>query len=307
MQEPKKISEVLGEHLILTNLEGEQEKYILTPAEEDGIIYHATKRAMEHKAWRFKEMGLSEPEVLSRMAQIDFLKEINQEEILRVANSNKLQDEWHKDRRKKEREEEFQKEQELQSEWTAKRIFSLMRWTAKNEYEKDLIVNEQTKGLITAICFFLSADVRFETELGYSFNKGLLVRGVSGLGKTFLFQCVEKNELNPILILSMIDIADDVRTNGEYEIILGRNKMIYLDDVGSEEPTVNHYGTRINYFKNFIELCYLKNKTFGKLIISTNNSFAEIETKYGFRVRSRIKDMFNIVDVKGEDMRGKNV
>jgi hypothetical protein len=29
-----------------------------------------------------------------------------------------------------------------------------------------------------------------------------------------------------------------------------------------------------------------------------------MEEKYGFRVRSRIKDMFNIVDVNGEDMRG---
>ena len=49
---------------------------------------------------------------------------------------------------------------------------------------------------------------------------------------------------------------------------------------------------------------YLKNKPFNKLIISTNNNFDEIESKYGFRVRSRIKDMFNIIDVRGKDMRG---
>jgi len=79
---------------------------------------------------------------------------------------------------------------------------------------------------------------------------------------------------------------------------------LYLDDVGTEEPIVNHYGTKINWFKNFIEMYYLKNKPFNKLIISTNNSFDEIESKYGFRVRSRIKDMFNIIDVQGKDMRG---
>jgi len=77
-----------------------------------------------------------------------------------------------------------------------------------------------------------------------------------------------------------------------------------LDDVGTEEHTVNHYGTKISFFKNFIEKYYLQNKTYEKLVVSTNNSFNEMEEKYGFRVRSRIKDMFNIIDVTGKDMRG---
>lgn len=286
-------------------ISSEEEDYILTPEEESKLIAHAIERAKEHKHWRFRnEFNLSEMETISRISQIDFEKEINKDEILKFANSCKHQENWQNERREKEKEEKIKKEEDLQKAWTAKRTYALMKWSSLKEYDRTLILNENNKHLITALCYFISNDERFENELGYSFKKGLLIRGTTGLGKTFLVRCVERNELNPILILSMLDIADDIRQNGEYQINLGENKMIYLDDVGTEEATVNHYGTKINFFKNFIEQCYLRNKTFNKLMMSTNNSFAEIEQKYGFRVRSRMKDMFNIVDIKGEDMRG---
>ena len=177
-----------------------------------------------------------------------------------------------------------------------------MAWTSEKCYGKKLILHDDNTLLIRAICFFFSRDERFETELNYDLNKGFLIRGVSGLGKTYLLKCIENNDVRPIKIVSMIDISEQVKEEGTYD--LQYKNSLYLDDVGTEEPIVNHYGTKINWFKNFIEIYYLKNKPFNKLIISTNNSFDEIENKYGFRVRSRIKDMFNIIDVRGKDMRG---
>ncbi len=74
--------------------------------------------------------------------------------------------------------------------------------------------------------------------------------------------------------------------------------------MGTEEPRIVHYGTTVTWFKNFIEQYYLvQRKNFSGLIISTNNDFDELEDKYGFRVRSRLREMFNIVDVEGNDMR----
>ena len=178
-----------------------------------------------------------------------------------------------------------------------------MAWTSKNVYGKTLIVNDDNKKIITALCFFISSDPRFETVLGYSFKKGLLIRGISGLGKTFLVRCVKDNEIKPITILSMIEIAESVKSEGEFDIRLS-DKINYLDDVGTEQHIINHFGTKINFFKNFIETYYLNNRPFDKLIISTNNNFQELEDKYGFRVRSRLKDMFNVIDVTGKDMRG---
>lgn len=205
-------------------------------------------------------------------------------------------------KREKEQKEEVTKSVELQVRCNAKYFYNLMAWTSENTYGKKLILHNDNTSLIRAICFFFSRDERFETELGFDGNKGLLIRGVSGLGKTYLFKCIENNDIRPIDIVSMIDISEQVKEEGTYD--LQYQNTLYLDDVGTEEPVVNHYGTKINWFKNFIEMYYLKNKPFNRLVISTNNSFDEIESKYGFRVRSRVKDMFNIIDVKGKDMRG---
>ena len=101
---------------------------------------------------------------------------------------------------------------------------------------------------------------------------------------------------------SMLEICDEVRIRGDYELPFF-NKL-YLDDVGSEEPNVKHFGTNINWFKDFLETYYLRSQHYNKLIISTNNNHAELEQKYGFRVRSRIRDMFNVISVDGKDMRG---
>jgi DNA replication protein DnaC len=188
-------------------------------------------------------------------------------------------------------------------------MYQLMAWSSRNVYGKSLIVKDDKRGLdfsklITVLCFFVSKDERFEKELGYSFDKGLWIRGISGLGKTHLVKCISENGLNPILVISMLEIEESIRLNGHYSINPKNHKIIYIDDVGTEEATVKNYGSNINFFKNFIEGTYLRSKTFEHLIISTNNSFSEIEQKYGFRVRSRIKDMFNIVDIVGKDIRG---
>jgi DNA replication protein DnaC len=303
METEKPIGEILQNQF---TIKSEPEEYILEEWEETRALQHALEKARDHKLWKYKyEFGFSEMEILSKLAQINWDEEIDRNKVLTYANTCKHQELWQQERRKKEKEEKENAEKELREAWTAARFFKLMKWTAKKDFDTELVFNEGNKHLITSLCFFVSEDPRFETELGYSFKKGLLIRGTVGLGKTFLVRCIEKNELNPILILSMLDIADDIKSTGEFIIQIGNNKMIYLDDVGTEEATVNHYGTKINFFKNFIEQTYMRNKTFSKLILSTNNSFQELEQKYGFRVRSRLKDMVNIVDIQGEDMRGK--
>jgi len=93
-----------------------------------------------------------------------------------------------------------------------------------------------------------------------------------------------------------------VKAEGEC-FVNGKGGMIYLDDVGSESTPVKHYGTDIHWFKDFIEVWYAKKHPFNKLIISTNLSKKQIEEKYGYRVRSRMEEMFNIIDVNGEDLR----
>lgn len=293
---------MLAKKLNLTGPNEQPEEMILTAKEEEAAILHEITQAKKHKAWKLADKGLKEEEILSRLSSIDWMQEIDKTEVLKNANSNKHYAIWQQEQRKKEQQEEINKAVELQTRCNAKYFYNLMAWASEKCYGKKLILHDDNTLLIRAICFFFSRDERFETELNYDLNKGLLIRGVSGLGKTYLLKCIENNDVRPIKIVSMIDISEQVKEEGTYD--LQYKNSLYLDDVGTEEPIVNHYGTKINWFKNFIEIYYLKNKPFNKLIISTNNSFEEIENKYGFRVRSRIKDMFNIVDVRGKDMRG---
>lgn len=294
----------MAEQLNLTN--PEPEEYILTPEDEKILVENKIKQLKSYAIWKMEKMGYNADMIEGRLKEIIWEDEFDKQELFLQANASRHQDNWHKEQRQKEKDQAEKNKKALIEKCTAKYMFMLMKWTSENTFKKRLIVNDHNKKLITALCFFLSNDERFEKELRYSFEKGILIRGISGLGKTHLVRCVEKNELFPIRVLSMIDIADEIKQNGEYEIPLGESKIIYLDDVGTEEATINHYGTKINFFKQFIETIYLRNqnKSFRGIMISTNNSFAEMEERYGFRVRSRIKDMFNIIDVTGEDMRG---
>lgn len=294
----------LADHLNLTSPDSEQEPYILTEEEEKAAIEWELQQAKNYVKWKMKALLYGEAQIAERMSEINWDERIDRETILQRANSNKQYDLWQNSQREKEKSDEKERLEDLKKKYSARTMFNLMQWTSENEFGKKLIMNDDNKKFITALCFFFSNDGRFETELGFSFRKGLLIRGVSGLGKTHLMKCISKNELNPILILSMLEITDEIKSEGEYEIRMNGNKSIYLDDVGTEELVVNHFGTKISFFKNFIENYYLRNRIYNKLIISTNNNFSEIENKYGFRVRSRMKDMFNIINVSGQDMRG---
>jgi len=299
----KQTLEMLAKRLQLTASNDEPEEYILTKEEEVEATNYAITRAKDAYQTKHLELGDRLIDIEVKISEINWEREVDIEYVLKNCNSNKLYQVWLKNKKEQERLDAIKKYEELKKKYTAKFIYNIMAWTSENVYGKKLVVNNWNRNLITTICFFISGDERFETELGYSFKKGLLIRGISGLGKTFLFNCVKTNELLPITIVSMVEISEEVKENGHMQLPEYKG-IIYLDDVGTEEATINHYGTKINFFKNFIEKYYLNNISYNRLIVSTNNSFSELEEKYGFRVRSRMKDMFNIITVDGTDMRG---
>lgn len=298
------ISQLLAKRLLLTTFEDQQEEYILTKEEEMSILNHEVELLEKHLAWRLYDKGLNtEQEILFRLSQIDLSEKLDVVDILERANSIKHHNIWQQEQRKKEKEQSDNTLNELKKRWDANMVYRQIKWAAKELYGKDLICNDFTMQIIKPLCYFLSEDERFESELGYSLQKGIMFRGISGIGKTFIVKCAAGNELNPISVLSMLEIADDVKQDGEFNLPQGFKKY-YLDDVGSEENIQNHYGTKINWFKNFIETFYLRSQQYNRLIISTNNTAKDIEDKYGFRVRSRAKDMFNVIDLNGKDLRG---
>lgn len=281
----------------------ELEPYILTKEEEDKAIEQSIISAKQHMAWKMAQILKTQDEIYCKLSEIDWEERIDKPEVLKLANTAKLQDQWQQQQRYNRRMDEEKKQKELQEFWTYNRIFKLMEWNSENLFGEPFKQTEFNLQTIKALCFFVSRNDRFMSDLGYSPQKGLLIRGPSGTGKTHLVRCIENNGINPILTQSIMDITEQIKGCGEFKFTLNGQRIIYLDDVGTEEPVVNYYGTKISWFKNFIESTYLKTKVFNHLIISTNLNFQGISDCYGHRVASRMREMFNVVDLTGKDYR----
>jgi len=306
----EQFKEVL-EELSLTS-HNEEIPYILTPEEEQRHIERKIDSLKDHYKWLKKSDWIAFVSVEHRemknaalemeVNKIDWENKFDRHEYLSKMNALKFWDMKDVERRDAKMKAERDALMELELRCNYDYMLKLLSYNSQG-LGKPLIVSPGNENYIKAVCYFLSKDPRFEKELGFSFRRGLLIRGNYGVGKTHIIRCVSNNELQPIQMKSMLDITQRLNETGEAEVNIYSRKKLYLDDVGTEEPTVNHYGTKINWFKNFIETQYTHESVYPRLIITTNCSFDEIEQKYGGRVRSRMAEMFNIINVSGEDLR----
>jgi len=273
---------------------------ILTEAEKEQAITWAIDQEKRNYQFKMHDKGLHPQDVLTRIAGIDWRERINPAEVLEQANQRKHWAQESKESREREQKEREEARNQLLKQWDANKFYNCMK---RHFIEKhgQFFVSPTNELYVKALCFFLSNDPRFETELGFSFSKGLLIQGTAGLGKTETIKAVASNPLWPIRIHSLLEIADAVRETGECN--LNTQRMILLDDVGTEPEVINHYGTKINWFKDFIESYYLHNRTFSGLLITTNLGGDEMEQRYGYRVRSRVREMFNLIQLTGKDLR----
>ena len=137
----------------------------------------------------------------------------------------------------------------------------------------------------------------------------LLFYGTTGLGKTFLCNCIAKSLLdkNKIVIyqtaFTILDILEERRfgkgdkemSNYQYELLFDADLLI-IDDLGTE---VSNTFTNAEIF-NIVNTRLLRSK---KTIISTNLTPKEISDTYTDRVFSRIFDKFNPLKFYGNDLR----
>lgn len=145
-------------------------------------------------------------------------------------------------------------------------------------------------------------------------NKGLMLIGNIGCGKTTLMK-VFSDSINPFRIVSCREVAEAWKRDGDISKYCSLLKMnafspspfgirdigICFDDLGIENKTKN-YGDEVNAMEEVI-LNWYDRKRFNRIHITTNLNPDEIEQKYGKRVRSRMREMFNQVVVEGGDRR----
>ncbi|MFN8291610.1 MAG: hypothetical protein U0U70_15240 [Chitinophagaceae bacterium] len=174
-------------------------------------------------------------------------------------------------------------------------------------------IDENVKAAFRGLCLYFSNDTRFETEGYGKLNKGLFLSGNVGTGKTLLMTAFKMNERKPFTIVSTDKVSFNYEIDGPESLLkYSPNDMIpplysrafCFDDIGSESVPTVHMGNRINVMERIILSRYEKRIPFPYTHFTTNLVDGEaIESLYGKRVRSRIREMTNLIVIPGNDRR----
>ena len=153
------------------------------------------------------------------------------------------------------------------------------------------------------IAYFLKDEVTCH-QYNIDINKGILLSGPVGCGKTTLMNLMKTltSTEHKFYIKPCRDISFEFIQDG-YEIIQKYSKgklypdpkTICFDDLGTEK-NLKYYGNECNVMAEIILSRYdifISKKIYTH--ITTNLSASEIETAYGNRVRSRLRNMLNLI------------
>lgn len=135
-------------------------------------------------------------------------------------------------------------------------------------------------------------------KLNIDINKGILLSGPVGCGKTSLMKLLRHivPHQKSYEVIPTRNIAFAFNNIG-YTIIenYGDKRFYCFDDLGVE-PTGRHFGKDCNVMGEIILSRYdlfLSHKI--KTHATTNLNAKELEERYGNRVRSRMRQLFNLV------------
>ncbi|MGJ1369393.1 AAA family ATPase [Sphingobacterium spiritivorum] len=191
--------------------------------------------------------------------------------------------------------------------------------TQAKALNKNFLINDYNRSIIELLSLYFSNDPKFE-ESGYKLNKGIMLVGPVGCGKTTIMKAFGRNTTNSFAIIACRKVSQDYtdKNNGgsssieKYSNMLssypqmnfGQDKIGYcFDDLGTENIK-KHFGNDMDVMAEIIYSRYdsglAKHTHFTANLTST-----EIEDTYGSRVRSRLREMCNFIsfDTNSPDFR----
>ncbi|WP_373059492.1 ATPase [Zunongwangia sp. H14] len=154
--------------------------------------------------------------------------------------------------------------------------------------------------VLRKLCAYKIRDAHTCKKYGIDPEKGLLINGPVGCGKTSLMKLLphlfpDRRHYEMIPSRNVVFSFNHIgyKTIEDY----GNSGYFCFDDLGAE-PIGSHYGKDCNVLGEVLlsryEL-YLASKGRIKTHATTNLNAKELEERYGERVRSRMRELFNLV------------
>lgn len=170
---------------------------------------------------------------------------------------------------------------------------------------KNFVIDENNEPVIKQLYYFATSNPSFEGDL----NKGILLQGKYGCGKTVLLETysllhnhtVKKFSLNyPLLsFIKSVELQEQIRKQSVNMFV---RKPLIIDEFGRESKTVQDYG---NITHPLSELLSLRSDA-GTLTHGTTNFILNTLSSdefYGGMIGDRLKTMFNFITLHGESRR----
>jgi energy-coupling factor transporter ATP-binding protein EcfA2 len=182
---------------------------------------------------------------------------------------------------------------------------SFLEKRGKELYGRKFIIRDVDHLLIFKLIVYFIGDQSEAEKLGLDLNKGILLTGPTGCGKTSimnLMRFVPPPERNHIMKscreASFEFIQEGYEVIGRYSKMSfsnGHPKIFCFDDLGAEQ-NLKYYGNECNLMAEVLLSRYDLFVSQGMLThLTTNLTATEIEAFYGNRVRSRLREMFNLI------------
>jgi len=167
-------------------------------------------------------------------------------------------------------------------------------------FGKKFKIYESDTDIILKLCYYFIKDKEACDGYGIDIDKGLLLSGPVGCGKTSLMKLLRhivphqrSYEIIPCRNVAFGFNHIGFKTIEEY----GSTKFFCFDDLGVE-PAGRFYGKDLNVMGEVLLSrydLYIETKRKIKTHATTNLNAEELEERFGNRVRSRMRELFNLI------------
>lgn len=189
-----------------------------------------------------------------------------------------------------------------------KKILIYLNAKGKLLFGNKFRIHEEDEVILFKLCVYFIKDEAYCEKMGLDLGKGILLSGPVGCGKTSLMRLLKYivPHQKAYEVIPARNIAFSFNSLG-YAVIenFGDHNFYCFDDLGVE-PMGRHFGKDCNVMGEILLSRYdlfLNNNI--KTHATTNLNAEELEDRYGNRVRSRMRQLFNLVgfDTSTKDKR----